>query len=314
MKLITMITLLLTDADVVMTLLGCYAFAMLGYYALLYIIGAFGVTYMGGALCSHLYSYRMVSLFRDKVASGLVEGITLNDVKDMKTEQQFYDFCRKESTNPPRKSCLYIFYAERRRFGRSLVKPQHSIPFLRMMAFAWQSSIMPNDFAGLLNANGLWSFTAGIAMQASSLFFVATEGFDIYVAASLAVGVATTVMSFLNIILDFPGQLAAIEQAATEKAQLLIEAEGAIKESFEALEQQKKDEKDTIFGDIHEGIKVNPVKAVEKYNAKTREINDAKESLLTAQLADVKHTYDIKKRAYESLMSKEYGGHGGSQD
>ena len=43
------------------------------------------------------------------------------------------------------------------------VKPMHSTPGVRLMVFGWQPTIDHMDFAGILNANALYSFTIGYA-------------------------------------------------------------------------------------------------------------------------------------------------------
>ena len=44
---------------------------------------------------------------------------------------------------------------------RRVVKPTHSIPLVRLMVYGWQPTVSHSDFAGILNANALYSFTVG---------------------------------------------------------------------------------------------------------------------------------------------------------
>ena len=44
------------------------------------------------------------------------------------------------------------------------------------MEFGWQPSVSHSDFAGILNANGLYSFTVGIPQLMFAIAFLASQG------------------------------------------------------------------------------------------------------------------------------------------
>merc|ERR1712216_100410 len=60
------------------------------------------------------------------------------------------------------------FYFEYANFARNVVLAKQSIPFYRLMVYGYQASIDPIEFAGILNANALYSFTVGIVQLAIS--------------------------------------------------------------------------------------------------------------------------------------------------
>merc|ERR1719356_1197239 len=95
------------------------------------------------------------------------------------------------------------YFQERVKFVRNMVKTQHSVPFFRLMKFGWMADIPAGDFAGILNANSLYSFTLGIPQMAFGLFFwiIIREGkMELLVVASLAVSVCSGILSIMNIL------------------------------------------------------------------------------------------------------------------
>ena len=74
------------------------------------------------------------------------------------------------------KGLLGSYHTVSRQFSRRIVKPAHSVPFYRLMEFGWQPSVSHSDFAGILNANGLYSFTVGIPQLMFAIAFLASQG------------------------------------------------------------------------------------------------------------------------------------------
>merc|ERR1719327_2606883 len=67
------------------------------------------------------------------------------------------------------KGILASYYQASRSFSRRVVRASHSVPYLRLMVYGWQPSVDHMDFAGILNANALFSFTVGFPV----IFFAA---------------------------------------------------------------------------------------------------------------------------------------------
>ena len=154
------------------------------------------------------------------------------------------------------KGILHSYHQASRTFSRRIVKPQHSIPFYRLMEFGWQPSVSHTDFAGILNANGLYTFTVGVPQPVFSISFSATprttrtpapcetdptnqcnivEDFGRpnvqlnIVVASLGVGILSIIISIVNIIVDFPAQLFDIAEKEEESLHFTLQAEQATK-------------------------------------------------------------------------------------
>merc|ERR1719352_119414 len=70
------------------------------------------------------------------------------------------------------KGILHSYHQASRSFSRRIVKPTHSIPYLRLMEYGWQPSVSHTDFAGILNANALYSFTVGFPQLFFSIAFI----------------------------------------------------------------------------------------------------------------------------------------------
>ena len=139
------------------------------------------------------------------------------------------------------KGILHSFHQASRQFSRRIVKPSHSTPFYRLMEYGWQPSVSHTDFAGILNANALYSFTVGFPQLIFSVAFIIysagaesthfackTDPCGIYedfskanvqaviVGGSLIIGVLSVVISVVNIIVDFPAQLFDIAEKEDE--------------------------------------------------------------------------------------------------
>ena len=70
------------------------------------------------------------------------------------------------------KGILHSYHQASRQFARRIVKPSHSTPFYRLMEYGWQPSVSHTDFAGILNANALYSFTVGFPQLIFTVAFL----------------------------------------------------------------------------------------------------------------------------------------------
>jgi len=123
------------------------------------------------------------------------------------------------------KDITFAFFRERRAFSRRVVKPTHSIPLVRLMVYGWQPTVSHSDFAGILNANALYSFTVGFPQLGATLIYITAYGMDGVIAMSLAVGTFSLFLSIMNMILDFPKQLFDIAQREGEAHVFALQAE-----------------------------------------------------------------------------------------
>merc|ERR1719197_908745 len=73
------------------------------------------------------------------------------------------------------KGLLGSYHTVSRQFSRRIVKPAHSVPFYRLMEFGWQPSVSHSDFAGILNANALYTFTIGFPQLIFGFCFMASQ-------------------------------------------------------------------------------------------------------------------------------------------
>lgn len=150
------------------------------------------------------------------------------------------------------KGILHSYHQAQRTFSRRIVKVSHSVPYYRLMEYGWQPSISHTDFAGILNANALYSFTVGFPQMIFSISFVVYalgaeidnapcesdpcsiwEDFNkpnvqsALVAGSLAVGIISLIISIVNIVADFPAQLFDIAEKEEEALHFTLQAEEA---------------------------------------------------------------------------------------
>lgn len=83
------------------------------------------------------------------------------------------------------KDITFAFFRERRDFARRVVKPSHSIPLMRLMWYGWQPTVSHTDFAGILNANALYSFTIGFPQLGCSIIYIVNYNMDAILLLSL---------------------------------------------------------------------------------------------------------------------------------
>lgn len=93
------------------------------------------------------------------------------------------------------------------------------------MVFGWQPSVSHTDFAGILNANALYSFTIGLPQFACTIFFTTQMPGEFLIWVSLMIGFLSIVLSILNLVLDFPKQLFDIAQREGEAHVFALQAE-----------------------------------------------------------------------------------------
>jgi len=70
---------------------------------------------------------------------------------------------------------INTYLLEERSFIKNMLQVAHAVPLFRLMKFGWRTDIDPVDFAGILNANALYSFTLGFAQLGFSAYFLATH-------------------------------------------------------------------------------------------------------------------------------------------
>ena len=154
------------------------------------------------------------------------------------------------------KGIVHSYHQASRAFSRRIVKWSHSVPYYRLMEYGWQPSVSSSDFAGILNANGLYSFTVGFPQLFFSIAFTLTpkgvgvkapceldpadqctvmEDFaksnvqNVIIAVSLAIGLVSLAISLVNIMVDFPAQLFDIAEKEEEAVHFTLQAEQATK-------------------------------------------------------------------------------------
>lgn len=66
------------------------------------------------------------------------------------------------------------YLVEERQFVKNMLQVSHAVPLVRLMMFGWRTDIDPIDFAGILNANALYSFTLGFGQLGFSCYFLGT--------------------------------------------------------------------------------------------------------------------------------------------
>ena len=155
------------------------------------------------------------------------------------------------------KGIVHSYHGATSVFSRRIVKWSHSVPFYRIMEFGWQPDVAHTDFAGILNANGLYSFTVGIPQFCFSIVFTIStaqkgrtsqpapcetnpaqqctliEDFSrptvqvVIVGFSMLIGTISLIISFTNILVDFPAQLFQIAEKDEESLHFTLQAEMA---------------------------------------------------------------------------------------
>ena len=168
------------------------------------------------------------------------------------------------------KGILHAYYRVSRSFARRVVKPNHSVPYYRLMVYGWQPTVNHFDFAGILNANAVYSFTVGLPQLVFSVAFIIADRTTGRVVApcetddslqcnlvedfkrpnvqmmvllgSLSINVVSIMISVSNIIIDFPAQIFKIVEKEEEVMFMTLQAESATKmwEDKLATEVQEK--------------------------------------------------------------------------
>jgi len=95
--------------------------------------------------------------------------------------------------------------------ARNCVETKHGSPGLRLASFGFQSEPSPKDLAGILNANALYSATTGIVQIAFGVVLLSQQGPSTDVLIPLTISGLSIVLSGFNVLLDFAGKLAQVE-------------------------------------------------------------------------------------------------------
>jgi hypothetical protein len=151
---------------------------------------------------------------------------------------------------------MQSYYKVSRSFARRVVKPSHSVPWYRLMVYGWQPSIDHFDFAGILNASAIYSFSVGPPQLVFSFAFLFSPAstrtpapceMDTYIKCGLVedfnrpnvqtnvvlggifVSLVSMFISIANIIIDFPSQIFEIVEEEEANLFIQLQAEAATK-------------------------------------------------------------------------------------
>jgi len=212
MKLVVMITLLLSDADVFFTFASYQPYLDEEFVIAPALVSLFTGVYLLGTYIGNKQKEKFTKKLIHNIETGMYhfqDGrvISIDDVSGFgTTEHQFRKFMVTNGLGEK-------FYAERSNFIRNVVKWKHSVPFFRLARFGWMADIPAGDFAGILNSNALYSFTIGMSQLGCSLFFIfSLKQQSMIIWASLAISVGSLVLSIMNIVVSFPKVLNQLEK------------------------------------------------------------------------------------------------------
>lgn len=205
---------------------------------------------------------------RNDNAGNLVKMIELASIKQLdswKVDEKLLD--KKGKIKDPQKAlyaiceikgCLHAYHQASRTFSRRIVKMSHAMPYYRLFEFGWQPSVSHTDFAGIINANGLYSFTVGLPQFCFAIVFIVSSGNSgprapapcetdaaiqctigedfgrpsfqfVVVGTSCFVAALSLVLSITNIMVDFPAQLFDLSESEEAMLHITLQAEQATK-------------------------------------------------------------------------------------
>jgi len=127
------------------------------------------------------------------------------------------------------------------------VKPQHSTPGVRLMVFGWQPTIDHMDFAGILNANALYSFTIGVPQLGFALYFLLAKNQESLVVFSTVMSGLSILLSLANICCNFPKHLRKIAEKKAEQARDHLDAMRSTQTTVTRLQEEAFNEKKHRF-------------------------------------------------------------------
>jgi len=271
MKLVVMLTLLLSDADVFFTFASYLSYSKADFAIGPILISVMVFVYIGGAFYGNQQKHKFCKSLRLSVEAGRFKKqdgttITTEDVKGL-TENDFKTVMIREKIGNK-------FYAERSKFIRNLVKFKHSIPFLRLARFGWMADIPAGDFAGILNANALYTFTLGFPQMLICLFFWFKEldgEPDMIVGASLGISFLSFVLSMFNIIVSFPKVLNDLECARELELEKSKDIEAQIQGHVDGMMREREIELKRYIGKAaHTQDYIDTIKKFDKSIADVR--------------------------------------------
>jgi len=182
----------------------------------------------------------------NRVLCGLVERLWFQ--KEAHANYILLEELNEKMSNGPDFMRMYLSWCA------FVVNVPHSTPFLRLMWFGWHPTIDHMDFAGILNANALYSFTIGTPQLGFALWFTfvtlpskSTGGSDPLVLFSVIMSSTSLFLSFANICLNFPRQLRMIAEKNAQALRDQNEASRATGATIRALKKERDDDVNKRF-------------------------------------------------------------------
>jgi hypothetical protein len=261
MRLIANAVLMISDLDVLFTLLALVTYLQQGSFVIPVVLLVFGGVYCLGCYKAtrrqQLYEYvndkkyrssddivvfeyedgKQLPKFRSNAAiAGFLElpaNQWYTNTRDPQEKQEKVDQMKRGQQAVRQWQGEYANLDDSQQ-GNTM-KLQHSIPFYRLACFGWQGDLGPMDLAGVLNANALYSFTIGTpALILSVWTLFSSNGRPvqerIIFGISALIGFISFVLSLVNILQDY-----------TKKLKDLLRKE-QILETRQTEAQQKTDE------------------------------------------------------------------------
>lgn len=280
MKLVVMITLLLSDADVFFTFASFQPYIDEGFFLAPALVSVFTGIYLLGTVLGNGQNKKFCKKLTQNIESGMYhysDGrvITIDEVRGS-TEVGFRVFMVANGLGEK-------FYLERNNFIRNVVKWKHSVPFLRLARFGWMADIPAGDFAGILNSNALYSFTIGMSQLGCSLFFIfSMQQQSMIIWASLAISVGSLVLSILNIAVSFPKVLNQLEKDAAIEEQRKKAFENTVMPHMLGMRTQCQAEVTVLHGRADKNDKI--LEIMQRYAEKERDFLAGMKAIEESQL------------------------------
>lgn len=116
---------------------------------------------------------------------------------------------------------------------------------MRVCGWSWSTSHM--DFAGILNANALYSFTIGVPQLGFALYFLLAKNQESLVVFSTVMSGLSILLSLANICCNFPKHLRKIAEKKAEQARDHLDAMRSTQTTVTRLQEEAFNEKKHRF-------------------------------------------------------------------
>jgi len=134
---------------------------------------------------------------------------------------------------------MHMWTAAECRNAKNCAKLSHGCPFYRLAAYGYMAEPTASDLGGILNTNALYSFAVGLPQLAFGVYLFTQASLTLTSILPLSISMFSLFLSLTNIVCDFAGVLAQLDEETRLRDDILNKSSAALEQSKKELNRER---------------------------------------------------------------------------